>query len=160
MNTDTGTGAIDTAQFFHDEEFERKFPGVTVPPPAFLASKAKITFHEPNKSLTVAFPVTEEQTNAMGSLQGGILSSFFDNTFGLLSFATMRKPCVSIDITVNFIRPARAGETVLVRAEFKSKSKKLLQLYAEAYNEKRKLIGTATSNLMVYDGRENREEKT
>jgi len=151
MDTTAGTGAVDTAQYFHDEEFERKFPGVKVPPPCFLASEAKIIAHEPNKSLTVAFPVKEEQANPIGSLQGGILGSFFDNTFGPLSFATMRKPCVSIDMTINFIRPARPGETVVVRAEFKSKSKKVIQIYAEARNDKQKLIGTATSNMMVYE---------
>ncbi len=154
MKINANTSEIDATQFFHDEEFERNFPGVKVPPPCFLASGAKIIAHEPNKSLTVAFPVRSEQTNPVGSLQGGILASFFDNTFGPLSFATMRKPCVSIDMTVNFVRPAMPGESVVVRAEFKSKSRKLIQLYAEAHNEKQKLIATATTNMLVYDNRE------
>ncbi len=158
MNSNTDKGEIDAAQFFHDEEFERNFPGVKVPPPCFLASGARILSHEPNKSLTVAFPVTVDQTNPVGSLQGGILASFFDNTFGPLSFATMRKPCVSIDMTVNFVRPALPGETVAVQAEFKSKSRKLIQLYAEARNEKKKLIATATTNMLVYDNRESKGE--
>ena len=142
---------IEAAEFFHDGEFERNYPGVKVPPPCFLASGAKIIAHEPNQSLTVAFLVREEQTNPVGSLQGGILSSFFDDTFGPLSFRTMRKPCVSIDMTVNFIRQVRPGETVVIRAEFKAKSRSLLQLYGEAHNEKNKLIATATSNMMVYE---------
>jgi len=142
---------IEAAEFFHDGEFERNYPGVKVPPPCFLASGAKIIAHEPNQSLTVAFLVREEQTNPVGSLQGGILSSFFDDTFGPLSFRTMRKPCVSIDMTVNFIRQVRPGETVVVRVEFKAKSRTLLQLYGEAHNEKNKLIATATSNMMVYE---------
>ena len=154
MNTNADIGAIDTEQFFHNEEFERKFPTIKMPPPCFLVSGAKIIAHEPNKSLTVVFPVKEEQTNPVGFLQGGILSSFFDNTFGPLSFATMRKPCVSIDMTVNFTRLVRPGENVVVKAEFKSKSKKIIQLYAEAHNGKQKLIGTATSNLMVYESLE------
>lgn len=146
-----GKGEIDTAQFFHDEEFAQKYPGVKVPPPCFLSSGARIIAHEPNKSLTIAFPVSEEQTNPVGSLQGGILASYFDNTFGPLSFATMRKPCVSIDMTVNFIRPVRPGETVVIRAEFKSKSRKLIQLYGEAHSDKNKLIATASTNMMVYE---------
>ena len=142
---------IEVTEYFHDEEFERKYPGVKVPPPSFLASGAKIIAHEPNQSLTVAFLVREEQTNPVGSLQGGILSSFFDDAFGPLTFKTMRKPCVSIDMTVNFIRQVRPGETVVVRVEFKAKSRTLLQLYGEAHNEKNKLIATATSNMMVYE---------
>jgi uncharacterized protein (TIGR00369 family) len=146
-----GKEGLDAATFFHDEEFAQKYPGVKVPPPCFLASGARIIAHEPNRSLTIAFPVSEEQTNPVGSLQGGILASFFDNTFGPLSFETMRKPCVSIDMTVNFVRPVRPGETVVIRAEFKAKGRKLLQLYGEAHNEKNKLIATATTNLMVYE---------
>ena len=147
----SGKGVVDTSSYFHDQEFQEKYPDVKVPPPCFLASGAKILAHEPNKSLTIAFPVREDQANPVGTLQGGILASFFDNTFGPLSFSTMRKPCVSIDMTVNFIRPARTGETVVVRAEFKAKGKKLLQMYGEAHNEKDKLIATATSNLMIYE---------
>ncbi len=63
----------------------------------------------------------------------------------------MRKPCVSIDLMLNFIRPIRPGESVVIRAELKIKEKKLLQLPAEAHNDGNKLIATATSNLMVYD---------
>jgi uncharacterized protein (TIGR00369 family) len=142
---------IDAEKFFHDEEFRKRYPGVKVPPPCFVVSGAKITDHEANRSLTVEFPVSDSQTNPLGHLQGGILGSYFDNVFGPLSFATMRKPCVSVDLTLNFVRPANPGEVVTIRAEFKSKSRKLVQLYAEAHNEKRKLIATATSNLMVYE---------
>ncbi len=142
---------IDAQEFFHDEEFERTYPDVKVPPPCFVASGAKILAHEPNQSLTVSFVVRVEQTNPVGSLQGGVLSSFFDDTFGPLAFRTMRKPCVSIDMTVNFIRQVRPGETVVIRAEFKAKSRTLLQLYGEAHNERNKLVATATSNMMVYE---------
>jgi uncharacterized protein (TIGR00369 family) len=154
MNNDDAVdknGDVNMNLFFHGEEFKSKYPGVKTPPPCFVASRAKIIAHEPNRSLTVAFPIREDQTNPVGSLQGGILSSFFDDTFGPLAFRTTRKPCVSIDMTVNFIRQARPGETVVIRAEFKSKSKTLLQLYGEAYNGKNKLIATATSNMMIYE---------
>lgn len=144
-------GEIDAAEFFYDEEFQQKYPDVKVPPPCFLSSHARIIAHEPNKSLTIAFPVSEEQTNPVGTLQGGILASYFDNTFGPLSFAAMRKPCVTIDMTINFIRPVRPGETVFVRAEFKSKSRKLIQLYGEAHSDKNKLIATASTNMIVVE---------
>jgi uncharacterized protein (TIGR00369 family) len=145
------TTGTDMTLFFREEEFERKYPGVKVPPPCFIASGAKIISHEPNRSLTVSFTVREEQTNPVGSLQGGILASFFDDTFGPLAFRTTRKPCVSIDMTVNFIRQVWQDEAVLVRAEFKSRSRTLLQLYGEAYNGKNKLVATATSNMMIYE---------
>jgi len=44
----------------------------------------------------------------------------------------------------------RPGEIVVIRAEFKARGRKLLHLLAEAYNEKEKLVATATSNVMPY----------
>lgn len=145
------SGKVDMSLFFHAEEFESKYPGVKTPPPSFIASGAKIIAYEPNKSLTVAFPIREDQTNPVGSLQGGVLASFFDDTFGPLAFRTTRKPCVSIDMTVNFIRQVRPGESVVIKAEFKAKSRTLLQLYGEATNDKNKLVATATTNMMIYE---------
>jgi len=60
-------GNADMNLFFHDEEFEGKYPGVKAPPPCFIDSGAKIIAYEPNKSLTVAFPIREDQTNPVGS---------------------------------------------------------------------------------------------
>jgi len=51
-----------------------------------------------------------------GTLKGGILCSFIDDAFGTLCFASLRKPCVSIDMTVNFIRPAKPGACSAARA--------------------------------------------
>jgi hypothetical protein len=56
------TGGTDMTFFFGNEEFERKYPGVKVPPPCFIASGAKIIPHDPNRSLAVSFTVREEQT--------------------------------------------------------------------------------------------------
>jgi uncharacterized protein (TIGR00369 family) len=143
--------ALDADGFFQDQEFSRKYPGVNVPPPCFKASGARIIAHEQNRSLTVEFPVREDHANPLGGLQGGVLCSFFDNVFGPLSFVTMRKPCVSLDMSVHFVRPAHVGETLTIRAEFKARGKQLLLMYAEARNEKQKLVATATSNLTVFE---------
>jgi uncharacterized protein (TIGR00369 family) len=139
----------DYSNFFHDEEFRNKYPDLKMPPPSFVSSGAKILSFKAGQSMELAFPIHEDQTNPIGTLQGGVLCSFFDDAFGTLSFASMKKPCVTIDIMVNFIRAVKPGEMVLIRAEFKSKTRKLLQLSAEAFNEKEKLVATATSSLMV-----------
>ena len=141
---------VDT-DFFHDEEFERNYPGLKMPPPSFRSSGARIVSCEKGKSLTLDFPVREDQTNPIGTLQGGILCSFFDDVFGTLSFASLRRPCITIDMNVNFIRGARPGETVRIRAVFRSKTRTVLQLQAEAYNDKEKLLATASSNLLVME---------
>jgi uncharacterized protein (TIGR00369 family) len=141
----------DYSKFFFDPEFAVKYPDIAIPSRTFVAHEGKILSFEAGKSISLAFPVREFQTNPVGTLQGGILSSFIDDAFGVLCFASLRKPCVSIDMTVNFIRPVRPDAFVSVRAEFKAKGRKLLQCYAEAFTGNEKLVATATSNLMVFD---------
>jgi len=141
----------DYSQFFQDAEFKTRYPDLELPPHSFILSKAKIISFESGSSIVLAFPVCDNQTNPIGTLQGGILCSFFDDAFGTLSFASVRKPCVSIDLNVNFTRTVKPGETVTIRAELKAKTRKTLHLYAEAFNGNRKLVATATSNLMVFE---------
>lgn len=141
----------DFSKFFGDSEFVTKYPDLKLPPPTFVAHQGSILSFEPGKSISLVFPVHEVQLNPIGTLQGGILSSFFDDAFGVLCFASLRKPCVSIDMTVNFVRPIKPGAFVTIHAEFKAKGRKLLQLSAEAFTSNEKLAATATSNLMVYE---------
>lgn len=141
----------DYSSFFLDPGFAAKYPDVKLPPPTHLAHEGKILSFQSGKSITIRYPVREFQTNPVGTLQGGILSSFIDDAFGCLCFATMRKPCISIDMTVNFIRPVRPDAFVIVRAEFKAKGRKLLQVSAEAFTGNEKLVATATSNLMAVE---------
>lgn len=148
---ESASAEMDYSTFFLDPEFQARYPGISLPPPSFVASGARILSFESGRSISLVFPVREHQLNPIGTLQGGILCSFFDDAFGTLSFASLRKPCVSIDMNVNFIRPIRPGEGLIISAEFKAKSKKLIHLYAEARNGKEKLAATATSNLMVYE---------
>jgi uncharacterized protein (TIGR00369 family) len=152
---DNGKPDADYSYFFRDEEFQNRYPDLVMPPPSFVSSGAKILSFTAGRSITLVFPIREDQTNPIGTLQGGILASFFDDAFGTLSFATIKRPCVTIDIMVNFVRPVKAGESVMIRAEFKSRARKLLWLSAEAFNEKEKLIATATSNLMVVGDKDN-----
>ena len=145
------TSDKDYSSLFLDTEFAAKYPDVKLPPPTHLAHEGKILSFQSGKNIGIAYPVREFQTNPVGTLQGGILSSFFDDAFGCLCFASLRKPCVSIDMTVNFIRSVKPGAFVIVRAEFKAKGRKLLQCSAEAVTGNEKLAATATSNLLVYE---------
>jgi len=140
----------DYSDFFLDPELA-KYPGITLPAATFVAHNGKILSFASGKSISVAFPVSEFQTNPIGTLQGGILSSFFDDAFGCLCFASLHKPCVTIDMTVNFIRTVKPGSFVVIHAAFKAKGKKLLQVFAEAVNGNEKLVATATSNWIVYE---------
>lgn len=141
----------DYSAFFLDPELTARHPRLKLPSATFVAHKGKILSFDSGKSLAIAFPVSDCQTNPLGMLQGGILSSFFDETFGALCFASMHQPCVTIGITVNFIRPVKRGSSVVIHAVFKARGRKLLQVSGEAVSHNEKLVATATSNLLVHE---------
>lgn len=145
------TSDKDYSTLFLDPEFTAKYSGIKLPAATFVAHKGKIISFESGKNISVAFPVRECQTNPAGTLQGGILSSFFDEAFGVLCFASLHKPCVTIDITVNFIRPVKPGSVVVIHAVFDARGRKLLQVSGKAVNGIEKLVATATSNWIVHE---------
>jgi len=71
----------DYSAFFLDPKFQARYPGITLPPPSFVASGARILFFEAGRSIKLVFPVREHQLNPIGTLQGGILCSFFDAAY-------------------------------------------------------------------------------
>lgn len=140
----------DYSSFFLDPEFA-KYPNVKLPASTFVAHEGKILSFESGKRISVAFPVSEFQTNPVGTLQRGILSSFFDDAFGLLCFASLHKPYVTINMTMTFIRPVKPDSFVIIHAVFDARGRKLLHFSGRAVNGNEKLVATATSNWMAYE---------
>ncbi len=138
---------------FGKSGMQEKF-GIKLPPNSAYELKSEFIEYIPKKSLTVTFPVQEKHTGPLGILQGGILTAFFDDTFGPLSYATLGKPMVTIDIHVYFIRSAKPGDTITVKAEVTSRGKQVIFMAGEAYNQKAKLIATSTTSALILNGQE------
>ncbi len=57
-----------------------------IPPPVFDAMQAEMVDYDlAEASLTVKFPVLDEQLNPYGNMQGGMIAAAIDNTIGPLS---------------------------------------------------------------------------
>ncbi|MEK6756150.1 MAG: PaaI family thioesterase [Bacteroidota bacterium] len=121
----------------------------TFPPNCFVSMKARFVRYERRTSLTVSFPVLEESLNPLRKMQGGFISAAFDNTFGPLSYLAARCPCVTINLHTQFIRPVDAGDTITVVARVVSQSMNTMFLSAEAFNARKKLIGTCCTNMVI-----------
>jgi uncharacterized protein (TIGR00369 family) len=130
--------------------------GIKLPPDSAIELKSEFIEYVPKKSLTVIFPVQEKHTGPLGILQGGILTAFFDETFGPLSYATLGRPMLTINIHIDFIRSSRPGDTIRIKADIVSRGKQIMFLKGEAYNQKNKLIATATTSVLVL-GKEGNE---
>ncbi len=144
--------ALSSALF--NEVFSR-FPmeGIHVPPASFIDLQGKIVEYT-GKSMVTVFPVLPRQTNPIGILQGGILTAFMDDTIGPLSYLTAKKPVVTLNFTMNFIRNAKPGDSIIVRAELVSRSLSTLFFKADAFNQSGKLVGTMTSQNLILRGKE------
>ena len=133
---------------FGKSGMQEKF-GIKLPPDSAIELKSEFIEYIPKKSLTVNFPVQQKHTGPLGILQGGILTAFFDDTFGPLSYATLGKPMVTIDIQVHFIRNAKPGDTITIKAEIVSRGRQILFMKGEAKNQKGKLIATSTTSALI-----------
>ena len=119
--------------------------GARIPPNCFLAMKAEFVEYVSRQSLTVSFPVLEESLNPLGAMQGGFLAAAFDNAFGPLSYLTARSPCVTLNLSVQFVRPIEQGDQLTVCSKIVSRSPQVLHLSGEAFNSKNKLVATASA---------------
>jgi uncharacterized protein (TIGR00369 family) len=118
-------------------------------PPCFVSMDGKFTDYESRTMLQATFPVRPEYVNPVGTMQGGFVCAAMDNVLGPLSYVAARNPCVTLDLSVQYVRGANSGETLTVTARVISRSPSHLLMKAEAVNNKGRLVATATSTALV-----------
>ena len=123
--------------------------GITFPPNCFTSMQAKFVEYESRRSLSVAFPVLEESLNPLRTMQGGFIVAAFDNVFGPLSYLAARIPCVTLNLNTQFVRPIECGDQLTVRATVVSRNAQVLQMTAEAFNSRNKVIATASATATI-----------
>ena len=86
------------------------------PPPTFEYLNAEMLDQAPGK-VRCRFRPTEEMTNPLGAVQGGILAAFFDDTMGpaVVSISEGRG-FTTVSLNVSYLRAARPGEPLLCEA--------------------------------------------
>lgn len=128
------------------------FAGAEFPPKCFLSMGARFVEYESRTSLTVCVPVLEASLNPLQNMQGGFVTAALDNTFGPLSYLAAGKPCVTLDITTQYVRPVKSGDELTIKATVVSRGRSSLYMTAQAFNKKGKLIATAGSNAIILAG--------
>lgn len=98
-------------------------------------------------TLTLRFPVDEWKLNGFDSMHGGMITTAFDITMGILSheLAGGTEFCPTANIAVMFLTPVRCGKDLLIQAKGTHAGKRLVSLTAEAWQEgAAQLSATAT----------------
>ncbi len=121
----------------------------TVPPPSNETLKGNYLNYIPYETLISEYTLGNEFSNPQGTAQGGFTAACFDNSFGLMSVATVRKPVASIDMNVQYLRPVPINEAFFVVVSVISVTPSTLFLKGEAFNSKKKLLAFAITNLAI-----------
>ena len=99
-------------------------------------------------SITAEFDVRADQCNHAGVLHGGVISTMLDEIMGMtLITVQIDHLYVTINLHVDVLYGAKAGEKVTVTSEVYRVGKKIANVEAKMYNQEGKIVAKATSNL-------------
>ena len=87
------------------------------------------------RTATLAFGVHEWMLNPAGILHGGVMTTFFDISMGVLAVylnGDVLSP--TANLSVNFVRPVQSGEQVRIEARCHHSGRTMTQTSATAYS--------------------------
>jgi uncharacterized protein (TIGR00369 family) len=87
-----------------------------LPPPTFEYLNGEVLEQAPGR-VRCRFRPTEEMTNPLGAVQGGILAAFFDDTMGPAVFSIASgRGFTTVSLNVTYLRATQPGEPVVCEA--------------------------------------------
>jgi len=128
---------------------------IELPPPIMAELDMRFIKYEAQKYLVCAFPAQRRFGNPMLVFQGGMAGAAFDVVFGAFAMLLTKKPCTTVTMETNFIRPLFAGGndfTVDVRMRAVHSNFIFLEGYGKDHNAK--LFATASCTMAPFKIRE------
>lgn len=99
--------------------------------------------------LVTAYVIRPDMTNPSGGLHGGIISLIMDELMGAAVFSLKNEYLyTSVNLIVDFLRPARAGDKLVATATVYRKGRKIMNVECVIVNEAGKVVARGTSNLV------------
>jgi acyl-coenzyme A thioesterase 13 len=99
--------------------------------------------------LTATYFTRPEFANPGGIVHGGVLAGIMDELIGMTAYAEGKEGFfVASNINVDFLRPARVGEELIVKTKLVRAGKTMMHIECQIYNSHEKLIAKAASNLI------------
>ena len=100
-------------------------------------------------TITIEVTVRPEMCNPVGTLHGGIHSAILDEVIGMTTAAMSNDThFVSLNMTTDYLRAARAGEKVRAKAVFIRKGRTAIHLIGQLTNAEGKELSRATQNMV------------
>ena len=91
-----------------------------------------IAYDKTEQSITVGFPVQECQLNEHDTMHAGFIAAAFDEALGIFaSHLSGGKDTVSINISLNLIKPISKDNTIMITAKATSLGRTLITVSGE-----------------------------
>ena len=104
------------------------------------------------RTLTLAYDVEKWELNPQNVMHGGIITTAFDNTFGILShFFSGKQYVTTVELAVHFHKPILLGDRIEITVKASSIGKTILSYTGECVvvNRENLLASTASTTFMV-----------
>lgn len=102
--------------------------------------------------LTVEYIVRPEQCNPAQVLHGGMAATMMDDVVGASVWICTGRYHASVNLSVDYLAPARVGETLTARARLVRRGRRLVHADCTLTNAAGDLVARATTNLLAVDG--------
>jgi acyl-coenzyme A thioesterase 13 len=100
------------------------------------------------------YEVRTDMSNPVGGLHGGASAAIIDDIIGACVFTLNRNHFyTTIDLNVNFMSPAKVGDTVIAHARIVRPGRTLIHAVCDIYNSQGKLLVSGSSNLISTEGK-------
>lgn len=100
-------------------------------------------------SITIEIVVRPEMCNPAGTLHGGIHAAILDEVIGMTTAAMGNDThFVSLNMTTDYLRAARAEEAILATSKVIKKGRKAIHLIGQITNADGKELSRATQNMV------------
>ncbi len=101
----------------------------------------------------IEFTMTEDHTNAMGTLHGGVFCTIADTAMGVAFFTMLEKgeTLSTLELKINYLKPVWKGKLVAVGKVVKKGNLTGL-VECDIFDEKEQLVARASSTYMTLAG--------
>ncbi len=101
----------------------------------------------------IEFTMTEDHTNAMGTLHGGVFCTIADTAMGIAFFTKLEKgeTLTTLELKINYLKPVWKGKLVAVGKVIKKGNLTGL-VECDIFDEKEQLVARASSTYMTLTG--------
>ena len=99
-----------------------------------MMNPSLIACNEKDQTITIEFPVLEEQLNEHDTMHAGFIATAFDEALGIFAaYLGNGKPTVSINISLNYLKPIPKNDSIRIIAKVTSLGRKIITVSGECY---------------------------